>query len=166
MYYTIFLHNPAYFSTLFDKLPLFSWLFLLFPPHLLHLLQVAFCCPPLFEFLQVNGHVFLRRKTGHKAKICGWHILPSSIEAGSSNVWQCSQIVLPTRTTIQGPFVPALEPVRRKSGAQGELCLRALFTLSYSRKALELFGSAPNIYFLSRALRPARMVSWLFVWGG
>ena len=62
--------------------------------------------------------------------------------------------------------MPALEPVRRKSGAQGELCLRALFTLSYSKKALELFGSAPNIYFLSRALRPARMVSWLFVWGG
>ena len=62
--------------------------------------------------------------------------------------------------------MPALEPVRRKSGAQGELCLRALFTLSYSKKALELFGSAPNIYFLSRAPRPTRMVSWLFVWGG
>ena len=76
------------------------------------------------------------------------------------------KIILPTRTTIQGPFVPALEPVRRKSGAQGELCLRALFTLSYSKKALELFGSAPNIYFLSRAPRPTRMVSWLFVWGG
>ena len=53
-----------------------------------------------------------------------------------------------------------------KSGAQGELYLRALFTLSYSKKALELFGSAPNSYFLSRALRPARMVSWLFAWGG
>ena len=76
------------------------------------------------------------------------------------------KIILPTRTTIQGPFVPALEPVRRKSGAQGELCLRALFTLFYQKKALELFGSAPNSYFLSRALRPARMVSWLFVWGG
>ena len=34
------------------------------------------------------------------------------------------------------------------------------------KKALELFGSAPNIYFLSRAPRPTRMVSWLFVWGG
>ena len=104
------------------------------------------------------------QKTGHKAKICRCHFLPSSIEAGSSNVWQCSQIILPTRTTIQGPFVPALEPVRRKSGAQGELCLRALFTFLLSEKALELFGSAPNIYFLSRAPRPTRMVSWLFVW--
>ena len=106
------------------------------------------------------------QKTGHKAKICRCHFLPSSIEAGSSNVWQCPKIILPTRTTIQGPFVPALEPVRRKSGAQGELCLRALFTLFYPKKALELFGSAPNIYFLSRALRPARMVSWLFAWRG
>ena len=44
--------------------------------------------------------------------------------------------------------------------------MSALFTLFYSKKALELFGSAPNIYFLSRALRPARMVNWLFVWGG
>ena len=121
---------------------------------------------PIYVFYTYKTIYASSQKPSRKAKICGCHILPSSIEAGSSNVWQCSQIVLPTRTTIQGPFVPALEPVRRKSGAQGELCLRALFTLFYPKKALELFGSAPNIYFLSRALRPARMVSWLFVWGG
>ena len=131
-----------------------------------------FRCAPLVPIWHPIYVIYTRKtiytssqKTGHKAKICRCHFLPSSIEAGSSNVWQCPKIILPTRTTIQGPFVPALEPVRRKSGAQGELCLRALFTLSYPKKALELFGSAPNIYFLSRALRPARMVSWLFVWG-
>ena len=43
--------------------------------------------------------------------------------------------------------------------------MRALFTLYNPKKALELFGSAPNIYFLSRAPRPTRMVIWLFAWG-
>ena len=83
---------------------------------------------PIYVFYTYKTIYASSQKPSRKAKICRCHFLPSSIEAGSSNVWQCSQIILPTRTTIQWPFVPALEPVRRKSGAQGELCLRALFT--------------------------------------
>ena len=54
---------------------------------------------------------------------------------------------------------------KEKWGA-GRTLFESAFYSFYPRKALELFGSAPNSYFLSRALRPARMVSWLFVWGG
>ena len=127
------------------------------------ILPLSLCCELSLPNASTHSHF---AALAINLKICRYFILPSSIEAGSSKARQCRPIVLPTRTTIQGAFVPALEPVRRKSGAQGELCLRALFTQLQFKKALELFGSAPNSYFLSRALRPARMVSWLFVWGG
>ena len=62
------------------------------------------------------------------------------------------------------PWSPCEGKVGRRENFVWERFSLILSAKRNSRKALELFGSAPNIYFLSRAPRPTRMVSWLFVW--
>ena len=86
-------------------------------------------------------------KSGHKAKICRCRFLPSSIEAGSSNVWQWRPSVRPLSYNISGSSVPDLVRVGEINGALREHFVWERFLLCAkrnSKKALELCGSAPN----------------------
>ena len=83
----------------------------------------------------------------HKAKSCRYFILPSSIEAGSSNVWQWHHSVRPLSYNISGSSVPDLVRVGEINGALREHFVWERFLLCAkrnSKKALELCGSAPN----------------------
>ena len=87
------------------------------------------------------------KKTSHKAKICRYHFLTSSIEAGSSNVWQWYPSVRPLSYNISGSSVPDLVRVWEINGALREHFVWERFLLCAKRnpkKALELCGSAPN----------------------
>ena len=106
------------------------------------------------------------QKPGHKAKICRCHLLPSSIRR-----WFFKRLTVrpnrpPHTDNNSGAVRAGLRARAKEKWGAGRTLFESAFYSFLFEKALELFGSAPNIYFLSRALRPARMVSWLFVWGG
>ena len=86
-------------------------------------------------------------KSGHKAKICRRHLLPSPIEGCSSNVWQWRPSVRPLSYNISGSSVPDLVRVWEINGALREYFVWEPFlpsAQSASLKWLELYGSAPN----------------------
>ena len=106
------------------------------------------------------------QKPGHKAKICRCHLLPSSIRR-----WFFKRLTVrpnrpPHTDNNAGAIRAGLRARAKEKWGAGRTLFESAFYSFLFEKALELFGSAPNIYFLSRALRPARMVSWLFAWGG
>ena len=92
-------------------------------------------------------YVSVLRIPGRKSQICRYFILPSSIEAGSSNVWQWHPSVRPLSYNISGSSVPDLVRVWEINGALREYFVWEPFlpsAQSASLKWLELYGSAPN----------------------
>ena len=92
-------------------------------------------------------YVSVLRIPSRKSQICRYFIWPSSIEAGSSNVWQWRHSVRPLSYNISGSSVPDLVRVGEINGALREHFVWERFLLCAKRnpkKALELCGSAPN----------------------